>query len=242
MLEQDKINTCLDYTLEVLLGDESCGALRKYISYSGSEFKPGNDVHVHIVQSGFFGENYGQASSLPQLPLEEIEGTPFLYGAPHIHHEDGRLVIHADIAASTYFLVTRYEEMIRCDVRDDHGRFPGKESLPYRAGFIHRPIVDEYAAMLRKWLRDAGIEIPEPARHFSVHPTHDVDSLRKYRHAFQPFRSVLSAILGRQPAGNISESLAIALGVKKDPLDTFEQIMTIDSTDGVGLTQPGVRS
>ncbi|NQT04256.1 MAG: hypothetical protein HQ580_19675 [Planctomycetes bacterium] len=238
MLEQNKIDTCLDYTLKVLLGDENNDVLRKYISYSASELQTENTVRLRIVPSGFFGEDYGKPSSLPRLPLEEIEGTPLLYGTPQIRYEDGRLCIYADIIASTYFLVTRYEEMVRRDIRDEHGRFPGTKSLPCRAGFIHRPIVDEYAALLRKWLREAGVDVSEPKRHFSILPTHDVDTLRKYRHAFQPLRSILGAMLGRRPLRNIPESLVIALGFKKDPLDTFAQIMAIDATCDIELVQP----
>lgn len=59
MLEQNKIDFCLDYALEVLLGDESCGAFRKYISYSKSELQSGDAVRLRIIQSGFFGEDYG---------------------------------------------------------------------------------------------------------------------------------------------------------------------------------------
>jgi hypothetical protein len=240
VIERNKIETCIDYTLKVLLGDQSIDALRKYISYSEPELQRENTVRLCIVPSAFFGEDYGKLSSLPPLPLEEIEGTPLLYGTPQIRRESGRLIIHADIIASTYFLVTRYEEMVHRDVRDEHGRFPGTKSLPCRSGFIHRPIVDEYAALLRKWLREAGVDVPEPKRHFSVLPTHDVDPLRKYRHAFQPLRSILGAMLGRQPLRNIPESLAIALGLKKDPLDTFSQIISIDATCNDGLAQPPI--
>ncbi|MDT8301040.1 MAG: polysaccharide deacetylase family protein [Sedimentisphaerales bacterium] len=237
MLEKNKIEACLDYTLKVLLGGQSYDALRKYISYSEPELHRETTVRLCIIPSGFFDEDYSKPSSLPRLPLEEIEGTPLLYGKPQIRRENGRLCIYADIIASTYFLVTRYEEMVRRDIRDEHGRFPGKESLPNRAGFIHRPIVDEYAALLRKWLKEAGVDVPEPKRRFSVLLTHDVDTLRKYRHTFQPLRSILSAILSRQPIRNIPESLAVTLCLKKDPLDTFSQIIAFDASCSDGLAQ-----
>ncbi len=237
MLEKDKIDACLDYALKVLLGDQSNDILRKYISYSEPEPQRENNVRLYIVPSGFFGEDYGKPSSLPRLPLEEIEDTPLLYGRPQIRREGGRLCIYADIIASTYFLVTRYEEMVCHDIRDEHGRFPGTKSLPCRAGFIHRPIVDEYAALLRKWLKEAGVDVPEPKRRFSVLPTHDVDILRKYQHAFQPFRTLLSAMLGRQTLRNVPESLAIAMRFKKDPLDTFARIIDFDASCSAGLAQ-----
>jgi len=237
VLEQDKIEACLDYTLEVLLGNQSIDALRKYISYSEPVLQKENAVRLYIIPSGFFGVDYGKLSSMPQLPLKEIEGTPLLYGKPQIHRENGRLCIYADIIASTYFLITRYEEMVCSDIRDEHGRFPGKESLPNRAGFIHRPIVDEYAALFRKWLREAGVDVHEPKRSFSVLPTHDVDTVCKYPHAFQPLRFMLGAMLGRPTIRNIPESLAVTLCLKKDPLDTFSQIIAFDASCNDGLAQ-----
>ncbi|MBW7989684.1 MAG: hypothetical protein FVQ84_06680 [Planctomycetes bacterium] len=225
MIEQNEIDTCIEYTLKVLLGDQSNDVLRKYISYSESEPRTENTVRLCIIPSGLFGEDYGKLSSLPRLPLEEIEGVPLLYGTPQIRREGDRLIIHADIIASTYFLVTRYEEMVRRDVRDEHGRFPGKESLPCRAGFIHRPIVDEYAALLRKWLREAGINIPESSRKFSVLSTHDVDIILKYGN---PVRTMASAALGNRPWREVSENLAVWFKLKSDPFDAFDQMLQHD--------------
>ena len=58
----------------------------------------------------------------------------------------------------------------------------GKNSLPYRAGFLHRPIVDEYRILLRKWLRQYGLRIPEiPKEIQHIYLTHDLDSPTLYR-------------------------------------------------------------
>lgn len=56
-----------------------------------------------------------------------------------------------DFVASAYFLMSRYEELLNPE-RDEHGRFPGKVSVPYRNHFIDRPIVDEYSRWLRSHL------------------------------------------------------------------------------------------
>lgn len=63
-------------------------------------------------------------------------------------------------------------------MRDIHGRFPGKESLPYKAGFIHRPIVDEYGKLLRRWLRQTRVQAAaDPAPYIQkIWLTHDVDA------------------------------------------------------------------
>ena len=89
---------------------------------------------------------------------------------------DNTLVLHADLIASTYFLISRYEEMVQPNKRDVHGRFPGKESLPYRAGFIDSPLVDEYGKLLRSQLRGTGCKVPESQQQIrKIYLTHDVD-------------------------------------------------------------------
>lgn len=228
MIELNQLKSCLDYTLKVLLGkDESGILLSKYIAYSAPGAQIEDTVRLCIVPGGFFGEQYGKPESLPKLSLQEIEGIPLLYGSPQIQREDDRLIVYADIIASAYFLLTRYEEMVRRNVRDEHGRFPGKQSLPYRAGFIYRPIVDEYAALLRKWLRSVGVYVPEPDRKFTVLLTHDVDVIRKYHN---PFRTVASAALSWRPWHDVRENLAVCLRRTKDPFDTFDEISQLDSS------------
>lgn len=146
---------------------------------------------IVIIPSGFFKrEYYGTPRTLPELPLSEWRGIPILFGEPREEWNEERtqLIIHADIIASAYFLVSRYEEMCRRSERDDHGRFLGKNSLPYRAGFLHRPIVDEYGEALRSILLDSGIteryrlRMEERPKTFSkVNLTHDLARPYNYR-------------------------------------------------------------
>ena len=110
---------------------------------------------IVIIPSGFFKMDvYGTEESMPTLPLKTWRGIPLLFGEPRVEWSaDGsQLIIYADLLASTYFLISRYEEMYRRSERDSYGRFPGKSSLPYRAGFLHRPIIDEYGEALRQIL------------------------------------------------------------------------------------------
>ncbi len=59
----------------------------------------------------------------------------------------GHIVVPLDIFGSAFFMLSRYEEAALPD-RDDHDRFPATASLAYRAGFLDRPIVDEYVEIL----------------------------------------------------------------------------------------------
>lgn len=168
----------ISYILKFLIRGKNAGGISSLIGYTDDPLKFSN-YRIVIIPSPFFRNDiYGTEQSMPQLPLEEIEGIPLLFGSPETEYIGDTVVIHADILASAYFLLTRYEEIRRRDIRDECGRFPGKESLPYKAGFIHRPVVDEYGKLLRKWLRQAQVKLaPEaqPCIH-KIWLTHDVDA------------------------------------------------------------------
>lgn len=168
----------IKYIIKFLIGGERAGTLSSLVGYTSDPNKFSH-YRVVIIPSPFFrDEVYGTAESMPGLPLNEIEGVPLLFGSPKVEWYGDTWVVHADIVASAYFLLTRYEEIRKRNVRDIHGRFPGKESLPYKAGFIHRPIVDEYGKLLRRWLRQARVQsATDPAPQIQkVWLTHDVDA------------------------------------------------------------------
>jgi hypothetical protein len=113
---------------------------------------------------------------LPVVPLQLIDGVPLLFGDPKIERMDDKLIIYADVIASSFFLLSRYEEILKPVCRDRYGRFLAKDSLVFQQGYGNRPLVDEYGALLRKWLRELGVKVPPEKFFFSkVYLTHDVD-------------------------------------------------------------------
>src|SRR3954471_13165942 len=73
-----------------------------------------------------------------------------------------------DLLGNAFFVLTRYEEAVVAD-RDEHDRFPPRSSVLVREGLIEQPVVDEWAATLRRAL---GLE---QRGRFRVVPSHDVD-------------------------------------------------------------------
>ena len=212
-------NHAIHYIIRFLLGGDISEEIVAAIGYTNNS-KHFERYSIVIIPSGFFtNHTYGTTSSLPELPLQEIEGTPLLFGSPLVEQVGGTLVIHADIIASTYFLITRYEEIIQRNIRDEHGRFPGKMSLPYRAGFLHRPVVDEYRLLLRKWLQQYGLRLPEVKKEIQhIWLTHDLDAPTLYR----TWKGLIRSI--RDKRGLIS-SIQGKLGpVENDPYYTFPWI------------------
>lgn len=188
---------------------------------------------IVIIPSGFFKMDvYGTKESMPTLPLKTWRGIPLLFGEPREEWSaDGsQLIIHADLLASTYFLISRYEEMYRRSERDSYGRFPGKSSLPYRAGFLHRPIIDEYGEALRQILLETGIaerhnlRLEERPHTFSrVNLTHDLSRPYNYR----GWRSFLRGWLKQKKSPLEAARLSFSADVEDDYF-TFPKFLKWD--------------
>ena len=210
------------------MGDNVSPDIVAQIGYTCNE----DDFHKYklvIIPSGFFDDYiYGTENSLPLLPLKIWEESPILFGNPETKKIGDTTILYADLVASTYFLVSRYEEMIRKDVRDEHKRFPGKESIPYRAGFIDRPLIEEYGSHLRSVFREMGFEIPETEKKIKkIYLTHDLDQIAHFRN----IRSVIGGLirgLKRPKEGNKALKSFFG-GLRFDPWYTFPFLYNLDN-------------
>ena len=206
----------LNYILEFLLQDKS---YIKYVGYTNdaSEWK---NYKVVIMPSEFFDYHKANTPLAPHTPLQKLEGTPILFGTPSISHTKDLVVIKADIVASAFYLLSRYEEKI-ISRRDSHGRFSALDSITMKEDFLHRPVVDEYGVILRNALRSVGVNIPEPKSEMSVTLTHDVDVPYVYR----SFISILGGIK-RGEFKTLFKSICKSL--EKNPFFTFPWLLDQD--------------
>ena len=213
----------IQYILRFMVGEHLADDISSFVGYTSDRLQYG-DYKVVIVPSGFFDEGvYGTDKTKPSIPLNNIEGVPFLYGTSDIEYVGDTIVVHADLVASAYFLLSRYEETLYRDVRDVHGRFPGRESLPYKAGFIERPVVDEYGKLLRKWLNQSGVKVDELIPFIrQINLTHDIDAPFSGRTWRNVARKILS---GRNPVAAIREKYH---PLEKDPYYTFPWMLEQD--------------
>lgn len=236
-----QVQACINYVLDVLLGEADRESVSEEIWYGDAQAGLESDKRLVIEASPFFSRWYGDGHRIPVPPLPNIEGTPLLFGHPVVARSGQKILVKADIIASTYFLTTRYEESVRKRIRDENGRFPGIRSLAVRAGFIHRPVVDEYACLLTKWLKAAGIGVPLARRQFSVSLTHDVDSLRRYKGIVPYLKKCANALIGRMPLQEILEGARTLSGSVKDPFDNFEEMAALDAAFLTGRTNAAVK-
>ncbi len=100
-----------------------------------------------------------------------------------------QLVIHADVLAATFFMLSRYEE-VHATAADKHGRFPFQASAACRYDLIDLPIVDIYALVLKAWLEKLTGETIHVPHRFHFHFSHDVD----YMYLSHPFHKWLDVV------------------------------------------------
>ncbi|MDE5605939.1 MAG: hypothetical protein K2I68_01385, partial [Bacteroidales bacterium] len=223
------------YTLSFLLRDDPFYLDR--IGYTADEAEWPRYTLV-IKPSDFFQADYGTARSLPPAQPALLDGLPVPFGenrmARYAHARGETLVLHADWVAAAYFMLSRYEEWMRPTVRDAHGRFPGRESWAARAGFLHRPLVDEYGLWLKARVdecvaaRAADTDI-QPSATWQpglrrIYLTHDVDAPFLYRSAKGLLRSLRD---GRGLRRTFAHCFG---GNARDPYDTFTTIGLLDNS------------
>ncbi len=217
----------IDYIIDFLTSDHSDTAAM--VGYCSDPDDYAN-YRITIVASGFFSSpHYGTKASLPTLPLKELNGIPILYGEPRIERIENRIVLHADIVASTYFMISRYEELtLEPTDFDEHSRPIGKKSFAARAGFLMRPIVDEYRNLLRSLLAETGVSLPPIQNTFSqINLTHDVDSISHYRR-LRGFAGGLKRLFSPD-SDNLLTIFRSLRKLSNDPAQTFDFITANDA-------------
>ena len=146
-----------------------------------------NDVHdyeldvygkKYIIEDHFFNQYPEPLSylNLENLPRELIcfhglgSELPIIYGEDKFVQNERGAIIGLDIFASTFFMLTRWEESLMG--REEKGDCEEKELFCVKQGIHQRPIVNEYALFLRKLLpSDVSFSI----RCYEVVLSHDVD-------------------------------------------------------------------
>jgi hypothetical protein len=196
--------------------------------------------------------------SLPAAPVPRIrvgdvgseifspdERLPAIYrGDPEpprlVEVERGRVRLQVDVFGSVFFMLSRYEEVVRTDGRDRYDRFPASCSLAAEQGFLDQPVVDAYVELLAASLTRLWPRLPRRRGRYRVLLTHDVDD---------PLSTLgrTGAQLARQLAGDVIKRRDPGLAVRRarslaaarrgnhdpDPHNTFDFLM--DTSERHGL-------
>jgi len=145
---------------------------------------------------------------------------------------DATLPIPFDLFAAGFFLLSRYEEYL-ISTKDAHGRFAAEASLAYQYGFLEEPVIDQWAYLLARHIKESFPDLIIQERAFRYIPTIDVDVAFAYRHKGlgRTFGAIAKDLIRFDFAENISRFRAI-LGLDNDPFDTYELLENLHNKYG----------
>ncbi|MBR6292576.1 MAG: polysaccharide deacetylase family protein [Bacteroidales bacterium] len=131
-----------------------------------------------------------------------------------------------DMFAATFYMVSRYEEYLP-HREDAHGRFMPQDSLAGRAGFLHQPVVDHWACMLRDALQQRYPDADMPKRSYRFVQTVDIDAAWCFLHKglFRTVTGTLRDAFWRRDWDDVRRRYRVLFGKERDPFDTFDYII-----------------
>jgi hypothetical protein len=127
-----------------------------------------------------------------------------------------------DVFASSFYLVSRYEEYLP-HIRDDHDRFEPKNSLAHIHGFLQTPVVNIYAGWIKELIQQKYPDFIFPEKKYSFISTIDIDNA--YAFAQKGFVRSVGGFLKSSLTFNLKEFLTrakVLIGLEKDPYDTYD--------------------
>lgn len=216
------------YTLGLLLTEILGFTLRikEDAGISGYHIQRDNGRKIIIEDHFFAKKKEGEGYSKTDLPTQIVhtnapqDGSNFtiLYGCDSFQSNDNEVLIGADLVASAFFMLTRWEESIGTE-RDGYQRFPGMASLAYTEGFLGRPVVHEWAACLWYFL-----QLEPLATKSSLVLSCDVDHPQLWATPLARLRTLAGGLV-RGGWKEVRWWLRNGIFTSRDPYDTFDELM-----------------
>jgi hypothetical protein len=205
----------VSYAFDVLL--KYCLGIEDYLIF------PSNGQNYIIVQEGkqvviqnhfFDSDDFNELYTLERRPIlpqnTEEEYIP-LYGHSNISIKEENAIIAGDIIASTFFLVSQWEQLVVHE-RDKHGRFKLSDSYLGKSNLISRPLVNKYADILYQTMIKIGMKV-ERSDWYQPVVSCDVDQIYKWK----SFRNLLGAMKYNFPdIAEINDQIVSYFKSKKD--------------------------
>jgi hypothetical protein len=111
-----------------------------------------------------------------------------------------------DLVAATFILLTRWEEWARPDL-DQFGCHKEESTIAVKQGFVARPVLDEWALVLRAWLKKSNPVWTERIHPFQIELSHDIDIFRYYNSPARVLKRFAKLLLKQRQLLNSFQSI-----------------------------------
>lgn len=211
-----------DYVLEELCGFEIAytNSTGEFASYSGpklSYYETPLAGEMNVIPNGLLFEK----GIRPQnISLSKWNGTPVLF-------KNAGEKIPFDIFAASFFLLSRYEEYLP-HIADTYNRFEADSSLAFQNKFLHLPVINLWAAELKKLIVAAYPEIKSKERSYQYISTIDIDNAWAFKHKgfMRTGGAYLRSLINLDVTDFKERALTLA-GRMHDPYDTYDLLLEI---------------
>lgn len=207
----------------------------------------GPELKKIVIKNQFFSryeepEGYIRKEAIPvnvvtwSDPEWSLKSLPVIYGEGSLEDTHQAYVLHADIIASTYFMLSRWEEIVD-DQKDEHGRSTATASLAFRYRFLDRPVVNEYADLLWSLLVKAGLKGKRKRFTYSPVVTHDMDQPYQWPDWFTSLKHLGGDLLKRRDARMFGKNFGSLIRTRfygqPDPFDRHQYMLDLAARYGL---------
>ena len=158
------------------------------------------------------------------IQVDTVEGLTSLQfedGAKR-QSEDESIDLDVDLFAMVFYLLSRYEEYLETP-KDQHGRYPSKESIASKHNFLHLPLVDMWIDRFAQLINEryhAGWSL---TGRFDIQPTIDIDLPYAYQYkGWKKYVGIAKDIIKWNRPNQKARINNWATG--KDPFNTYDWI------------------
>lgn len=127
-----------------------------------------------------------------------------------------------DLFAGIFYLITRYEEYLPHQ-KDAYGRYAHQNSLAFKEGFLHLPLINIWLEDFRLQLEErfADLRLPKPA--FQLQTTYDIDIAWSYKNkGFKRNAGAIAKLFFSGKWRSMFHRIKVIRGKRQDPFDAYE--------------------
>lgn len=190
----------------------------EFRNYKGNKFVYGKDPidsNLIFYAHSLLFEDFVKPQKVEKIDWEDCVG---------LFETDKSGPINFDIFASSFYLVSRYEEYLPHNV-DRYNRFGSSFSIAYVFHFLRKPMVNYYCRQLLKILETRFGKLELRSNKFRLLLTYDIDNAYEYRgksfvqHFYALGKYFLSAKFKK-----FTDRISVIFFGKKDPFDVYVKL------------------
>lgn len=202
----------LDVSFQLVSGKD------QFVAAGQPKFSYGSEPLGDELFFGAAGLLFEKGVKPQTIDVEDYGNTRVFFKLPHPE----KSCLPFDLFSAGFYMVSRYEEYLP-HVKDQYNRFPAQESLAFRNGFLARPVVNQYAEIVKKKINERFQAFVFPEKKFEFLPTYDIDSAYAYlnKGLVRNFGGLMRS-LANFDFETLRDRIMVLTKRKRDPFDTYD--------------------